>query len=147
MVKRRTVRTTPFQRDILWALAAGRAIPFAEFVTALWRSVDMQTEQFLAECERALGVLQGHGAVAYPREPHLSQPTWTEVESMRLTEELQFDEATNSWREAAGAPLNDLQIILTRRGVDMMHMIAERGERKLPEGFSFEPTWGRSGKP
>lgn len=133
---RRKIKTTPFQREILWALANdGR-----ESLLALLKNLALKfptdlPNSTLQKTERDIGVLERHGLLylIWQLDNREREMLWTERNTIQLKDLFRWNEKNGQWEvQPREPPFVDLIVQLTRGGVEALDLIAAQSTEPAP---------------
>ena len=141
---RRKIKTTPFQREILWAMADEGRIGFLALLETLATKFPAESpSSLLQRVEREIGVLERVVGLYFfwqfgaDEEPVL----WTDRTTMRFEDHVRWNETTNRWEmQPREPPVTDLIVQLTQGGVEALNLIADESSEPVPVFKSKETS-------
>jgi hypothetical protein len=128
------VKTTPLQREILWALADAGECSLPALLSSLLRKFpDLPPAALRDEVERSLGILWRAGCLYLMRVVGGERKgvLVSEMEDLNLGQMLSWDEASGGW-VVSGDNLADVVVQLTNGGVQWLDLIAAQSSEAVP---------------
>ena len=135
---RRKIKTTPFQREILWAMAAdenGR-ISFLALLQKLMLKFPAESpSMLLQQVERDIRVLEHHAGLYFYWKFHDEERPvlWSKRTTMQFKDFFRWNETSNEWEVQPGDPsFTDLIVQLTQGAVEVLDLIAAQSSEPTP---------------
>jgi hypothetical protein len=133
---RRKIKTTPFQREILWAMANDGRLSLLALLRHL--ALKFPTESpntLLQRTDRDIGVLDRHGClyliwqIGVEEKPVL----WPERTTLQFNDLFRWDETSEQWKVEPREPaFTDLILQLTQGGVEALGLISAQSSEPTP---------------
>lgn len=126
----RKVKTTPFQREVLWSLAeTGERGVLVMLDILRSRFPDDTPDALLKELERSLGILGRMGCLylCWQDENERRPVLVDERRTLSFKHLLRWNEASKHWVMLEQAsPVKDIIVQLTKGGVEVLELIAQQ---------------------
>ena len=133
---RRKIKTTPFQREILWALAEEGRISFLALLQKLRVKFPAESPSTLLQrVERDTGILGRHGCLylLWQLGSEERSVLWPERDTMQFRELFRWNETSNQWEvQPREPPFTDLIVQLSQGGVGVLDLIAAQSSEPTP---------------
>ena len=131
---RRKIKTTPFQREILWALADdGRVSLLALLKHLLLKFPAESPGTILQRADRDVRLLEGYFWLFWQNGSEERSVLTTERSTMPFKDLFRWDEATSQWEvQPREPPFTDLILQLTQGGVEALELIAAQSSEPTP---------------
>lgn len=131
---RRKIKTTPFQREILWALADdGRASVLALLKDLALKFPAESPSTILQKAERDIRVLEGLFWLFWQNGSEERAVLTTERSTMPFKDLFRWNETSNQWEVQPREPaFTDIILQLTQGGVEALDLIAAESSEPTP---------------
>ncbi len=131
---RRKLKTTPFQREILWALADdGRASLLALLKDLALKFPAESLSTILQRAERDIRVLAGFFYLIWQIGSEERSVLTTERSTMRFKDLFRWNETSNQWEAQPREPaFTDIILQLNQAGVEALDLIAAQSSEPTP---------------
>jgi hypothetical protein len=133
---RRKIKTTPFQREILWAMADEGRISFLALLKHLAMKFPSESPgTLLQRVERDIRVLQRHAGLYFfwqfcDEEKSVLYP---EATTLQFKDLFRWNETTNQWEvQPKEPPFTDLIVQLSKAAVEVLDLIATQSSEPTP---------------
>src|SRR5688500_11247140 len=126
---RRRVKTTPFQREILWSMAddAEGRISFLALLKHLTLKFPAEPpDKLLQKIERDIRVLERQVGLYFYWQLDAEEKSvlWTERTAMQFKDLFRWNETANQWEvQPKEPPFSDLIVQLTQGAVEVLELI------------------------
>lgn len=133
---RRKIKTTPFQREILWAMANDGRVGFLALIKQLaMKFTSESANTLLQRTDRDITVLERHGClyliwqIGVEEKPVL----WPERTTLHFNDLFRWDETSKQWKvEPRERAFTDLILHLTQGGVEALDLISAQSSEPTP---------------
>ena len=133
---RRKIKTTPFQREILWATADDGRVSFLALIDQLAMKFPSESvDRLLQRTDRDIRVLERHGAlyliwqIGTEEKPVL----WPERNTLHFNDLFRWNETSRQWKaQPRQPPFTDIILQLTQGGVEVLELIAAQSSEPTP---------------
>jgi hypothetical protein len=131
---RRKIKTTPFQREILWAMADNGRVSLLALLTDLMLKFPAESPStLLHRSERDIRVLEGLLYLIWQNGSEERSVLTTEKSTMPFKDLFRWNEATNQWEVQPRQPaFTDIILQLTQGGVEALNLIAAQSSEPTP---------------
>jgi hypothetical protein len=131
---RRKIKTTPFQREILWALADDGRVSLLELLGDLVLKFPAESPStILQRAERDIRVLEGFFWLFWRNGSEERSVLTTERSTMPFKDLFRWNETSNQWEVQPRQPaFTDIILQLTQAGVKALELIAAQSNEPTP---------------
>jgi hypothetical protein len=137
---RRKIKTTPFQREILWAMADDGRVSLLALLKHLALKFPAESPgSILQRAERDIRVLEGFFWLLWQNGSEERPVLTTERSTMPFKDLLRWNEASNQWEVQPREPaFTDIVLQLTQGGVEVLDLISAQSSEPTPRWKSKE---------
>ena|SRR5829696_8976850 len=131
---RRKIKTTPFQREILWAMADDGRVSLLALLKHLALKFPAESpETILQRAERDIRVLEGFFYLIWQNGSEERPVLTTERSTMPFKDLFRWNEASNQWEvQPREPPFTDIILQLTQGGVEVLDLISSQSSEPTP---------------
>ena len=130
------IKTTPFQREILWSMAEDSRVGFLALIRHLAMTFTTDSPDALVQrTDRDIRVLERHGClyliwqIGTEEKPVL----WPERTTLQFKDLFSWDETSMQWKvESSERAFTDLILQLTQGGVKALDLISSQSSEPTP---------------